>query len=47
MKITEARVYAVWCGAILVGSMAWASSGERGKLVWHFGKHGGTASELM
>lgn len=32
MKITEARVYAVWCGAILSGSLAWASSGERGKL---------------
>lgn len=32
MKVTEARVYAIWCGAILFGSMAWAFSGERGKL---------------
>lgn len=32
MKVTEVRVYAIWFGAVLFGSMAWAFSGERGKL---------------
>ncbi|WNJ88937.1 hypothetical protein [Bosea sp. 685] len=32
MKLTEMRVYAAWCGVILLGSIVWASSQERGKL---------------